>query len=184
MDIDGQTAIVHQQAERACRVTGTPACREEMRMSLCPSPLFMYECVQVVIAKYTARLTDELTLAIGESVLVQQAPEGGWWFGSCAGHEGWFPSSHVTHGSVYVCCPPCIILSMCPSAQTPRKLSTIEIEQARFCVCQPSSWWPSHAPQRTIVAFTARYDDELSFEAGEEILVLQVRSSLAFFSPF
>jgi hypothetical protein len=69
----------------------------------------------VVIHGYVPSHTDELTLAIGDTVMVTDAPDGGWWKGWLAarndaaaaaakggaveeadGHvEGWFPSNHL-----------------------------------------------------------------------------------------
>ncbi len=47
---------------------------------------------------FYARNEDELSLEIGDTITVNEAPAGGWWQGSLQGNaaaSGWFPCNHV-----------------------------------------------------------------------------------------
>ncbi|XP_066520900.1 cytoplasmic protein NCK2b [Hoplias malabaricus] len=109
----------------------------------------------VVKFAYTAERDDELSLVKGAHLLVMEKCSDGWWRGSCDGQMGWFPSNYVQEeetgedgGD-----PPTSLASRAAlvNGQGPRALHTVQ----------------------TLYPFSSATEEELNFEKGELMEVLE-----------
>uniref|UniRef100_A0A8B9QJA8 Intersectin-1 n=1 Tax=Apteryx owenii TaxID=8824 RepID=A0A8B9QJA8_APTOW len=105
-----------------------------------------------VIASYTATGPEQLTLAPGQLILIRKKNPGGWWEGELQARGkkrqiGWFPANYVK------------LLSPGTSKTTPTELSK---STALPSVCQVIGMYD----------YTAQNDDELAFNKGQIINVL------------
>merc|ERR1712106_957302 len=115
-----------------------------------------------VIAPYEATSKEQLSLAKGQMIIVRKKTETGWWQGELqAGGKGkkravgWFPASYVkllagdaggTNGNA--------VTEDKPEAATPSSDGAAGGEK-----------------HTTLFPYTAQYEDELSFEAGDTVMV-------------
>lgn len=105
-----------------------------------------------VIASYTATGPEQLTLAPGQLILIRKKNPGGWWEGELQARGkkrqiGWFPANYVK------------LLSPGTSKTTPTELPK---STALPSVCQVIGMYD----------YTAQNDDELAFNKGQIINVL------------
>uniref|UniRef100_A0A8V0Y9F5 Intersectin-1 n=1 Tax=Gallus gallus TaxID=9031 RepID=A0A8V0Y9F5_CHICK len=108
------------------------------------------EEIAQVIASYTATGPEQLTLAPGQLILIRKKNPGGWWEGELQGKKrqiGWFPANYVK------------LLSPGTSKTTPTELPK---STALPSVCQVIGMYD----------YTAQNDDELAFNKGQIINVL------------
>lgn len=150
---------------------------------------------------FDAQNEDELAFAVGDKVVVIEAPDGGWWRGRTgegpAVTEGWFPANHVNLDTEAV-----------KAADRPRSFFSLHVdsyievdEESEGTTAPPSPAEHSAGPaapqpdaaggaattagakqkkqkkKKPSVIATHRYEaqneDEISFETGERIEVLQ-----------
>ncbi|XP_048883158.1 cytoplasmic protein NCK1-like isoform X2 [Brienomyrus brachyistius] len=119
---------------------------------------FQLNAPALVKFNYAAEREDELSLVKGTRVMVMEKCSDGWWRGSYGGRCGWFPSNYVTED---LDCSP-----EAPSVSLTEKLAsalhssfegsgrTLDIVQALY-------------------PFSSGNDEELSFEKGEVMDVLE-----------
>uniref|UniRef100_A0A8B9CLI9 Intersectin-1 n=1 Tax=Anser brachyrhynchus TaxID=132585 RepID=A0A8B9CLI9_9AVES len=110
------------------------------------------EEIAQVIASYTATGPEQLTLAPGQLILIRKKNPGGWWEGELQARGkkrqiGWFPANYVK------------LLSPGTSKTTPTELPK---STALPSVCQVIGMYD----------YTAQNDDELAFNKGQIINVL------------
>eukprot|EP00042_Codosiga_hollandica_P028871 m.154919 g.154919 ORF g.154919 m.154919 type:complete len:2024 (+) comp52902_c0_seq1:25-6096(+) len=133
--------------------TATPALRPRSSAPRTSLEIPNAYTVHIATHAFEPQHEDELRIEPGQEVVVIERPEGGWWHGKIGETAGWFPSNYVdTIGR-----PLHRSRSVCSRART-------------------SSHAPQHPAADAYVAthtFAARFMDELSFEEGQEIKVLQ-----------
>ncbi|XP_023667196.1 cytoplasmic protein NCK2b [Paramormyrops kingsleyae] len=105
---------------------------------------------------YVAEREDELTLMKGTRVMVMEKCSDGWWRGSFAGQVGWFPSNYVLEESEEA------------SAEAPAYLSS----RPGAAVSNGQGHKVLHVVQ-TLYPFSSVTDEELNFEKGEIMEVLE-----------
>nr|XP_045006295.1 intersectin-1 isoform X4 [Jaculus jaculus] len=115
-------------------------------------PAVLGEEIAQVIASYTATGPEQLTLAPGQLILIRKKNPGGWWEGELQARGkkrqiGWFPANYVK------------LLSPGTSKITPTELPK---SAAIPAVCQVIGMYD----------YTAQNDDELAFNKGQIINVL------------
>ncbi|XP_051563658.1 cytoplasmic protein NCK2-like [Myxocyprinus asiaticus] len=108
----------------------------------------------VVKFSYKAEREDELSLVKGTQLMVMEKCSDGWWRGSYNGHVGWFPSNYIQEEVVEDTLPDFPVLSLrlgLSNGQGPRVLHTVQ----------------------TLYPFSSVTDEELNFEKGETMEVLE-----------
>ncbi|XP_026860540.2 cytoplasmic protein NCK2b [Electrophorus electricus] len=117
----------------------------------------IYDLNTPAVAKfaYAAEREDELSLVKGARLLVMEKCSDGWWRGVCDGHVGWFPSNYVQEdeedevaGGGRARDPPASRPALANGA---RVLHTVQ----------------------TLYPFSSALDEELNFERGELMEVLE-----------
>merc|ERR1719483_1261912 len=118
-----------------------------------------------VIAPYTATSKEQLSLAKGQMVIVRKKTETGWWQGELqAGGKGkkravgWFPASYVK-----------LLAGDGGAAAANGNGSAGSDEQKEAAPAEASA--AGGEKFTALFQYTAQYEDELSFEAGDVILV-------------
>merc|ERR1719419_1824707 len=116
-----------------------------------------------VIAPYTATSKEQLSLAKGQMVIVRKKTETGWWQGELqAGGKGkkravgWFPASYVK------------LLAGDANGATENGEGG---EKAGATTAAASGGGSGGEKYTALFPYTAQYEDELSFEAGDTVLV-------------
>lgn len=118
----------------------------------------------VVKFSYTAERDDELTLVKGDRVVVMEKCSDGWWRGSHAGQVGWFPSNYVREEVVYGDVDGSYGDSTGFRSLRARQGATVANGQPGESVL--------HMVQ-TLYPFSSVTDEELNFEKGETMEVVE-----------
>uniref|UniRef100_A0A8C6M8R2 Intersectin-1 n=1 Tax=Nothobranchius furzeri TaxID=105023 RepID=A0A8C6M8R2_NOTFU len=114
---------------------------------------FSFSEIAQVIAAYTATGAEQLTLAPGQLILIRKKNPGGWWEGELQARGkkrqiGWFPANYVK------------LLSPSTSKTTPTEPTPPKLAPASLC--QVIGMYD----------YVAQNDDELAFQKGQVITVL------------
>ncbi|XP_072035093.1 SH2/SH3 adapter protein NCK1-like isoform X2 [Amphiura filiformis] len=115
---------------------------------------FELRIAAVVKFNYSARQEDELSLRKGEKIVVQEKSSDGWWRGECDGLSGWFPSNYVTE-------EPDSASGSQKSSVSSRGEDSVAVEDFIHGVI-------------TLYPFTGRNDEELNFEQGERLDIVEI----------
>ncbi|XP_076858000.1 cytoplasmic protein NCK2a [Brachyhypopomus gauderio] len=120
----------------------------------------------VVKFSYAAERDDELSLSKGDRVVVMEKCSDGWWRGSHSGRVGWFPSNYVreevaVYGDVDA-----------GFGEPPGGLRPLRAEQVAAVANGRVGGGPIHTVQ-TLYPFSSVTDEELNFEKGETMEVLE-----------
>jgi len=114
--------------------------------------------IATVIAPYEATSKEQLSLAKGQMILIRKKTDTGWWQGELqAGGKGkkravgWFPASYV---------------QVKGGGGEDKKESPVASEPAKTEAAQGSE------KVVALFAYSGQYEDELTFEAGEEITIV------------
>ena len=108
----------------------------------------------IVKFNYQARQEDELSLRKGERVIVQEKSSDGWWRGEFQGMSGWFPSNYVTEE------PDSAPGSQKSSVSSKGEDSALADDFIHGVI--------------TLYPFTGRNDEELNFEQGERLDIVEI----------
>ncbi|KAG7228410.1 hypothetical protein INR49_007582, partial [Caranx melampygus] len=113
------------------------------------------EEIAQVIAPYSATGAEQLTLAPGQLILIRKKNPGGWWEGELQARGkkrqiGWFPANYVK------------LLSPSTSKTTPTEPTPPKLAPASTALCQVIGMYD----------YVAQNDDELAFQKGQVITVL------------
>ncbi|XP_022098620.1 cytoplasmic protein NCK2-like isoform X2 [Acanthaster planci] len=131
-----------------------PHATEHGQRDLAESAEFDQLCVPAkVLYNYVARQPDELSLRKGEKLTVLEKSGDGWWRGECNGETGWFPSNYVNEEG-----------DSLPASQK----SSVSSKGDENVLGEDYI--------HTVIAlykFQGRNDEELNFEQGERLDILQ-----------
>lgn len=108
--------------------------------------------------RYDPVRDDEVCLVKGARVLVIEKSNDGWWRGECNGKVGWFPSNYV------IVDPDADEQSACPGA-------TVTVPRLPSIPDSPTM--PKAVVIHALYKFTARNDEELSIEKGEDLELVE-----------
>ncbi|XP_062303373.1 cytoplasmic protein NCK2-like [Osmerus eperlanus] len=111
---------------------------------------------------YVAEREDELTLVKGSKVVVMEKCSDGWWRGSAGGQVGWFPSNYVLEEGEGEAA------SGDPSPGYQRVGGAVVLVNGQSGPCSK----PLHTVQ-TLYPFSSVTDEELNFDKGEVMEVLE-----------
>ena len=139
---------------------------------------------QRAIASYEPQRDDELAISPGDDVIVTSWPQGGWWCGSVNGRTGWFPANRLEPASrnskMYDLIYFNIWLTGISAPSSSQSSNEALASQGHIFVrARAYTTRLSNIFQKAVVEFKGRYEDELSFNIGDRVNVLQVPNILS-----
>lgn len=94
MSVDPPESLYHT-AKDASYHTANGGYEDDMRVDKAPTPTETKSFYATATHEFEGEDEGELTILIGDEVLVRQVTSSGWSEGQCNGQSGWFPSTYV-----------------------------------------------------------------------------------------